>query len=273
MNILDKTAIITGAAGGIGRGIAISLAKRGCHLALVDVDAQGLEETLSLVNGSGVRVSTHVTDLAHRPSIEHLRVQFMDNHKGLDMLVNNAGIAAGGDFMDVREDVFDRVMEINFHAVVRMTRTFLPLLKNSTEARIVNISSVFGIIAPAGQTAYAASKFAVRGFSNALRHELRGTNVGVTVVHPGGVATSIARNSIPSDKFSEAEVRKRVAVMEKHLKMDPGKAGEIIVSGVAKNRSRIIVGSDARFLTLMERLFPVSYWGLINRRSGSRPRR
>ena len=183
----------------------------------------------------------------------------------MDLLVNNAGVALGGHFDEVSEADFDWLMEINFHAVVRMTRAFLPVLRASDDARIVNISSVFGLIAPPGQSAYCASKFAVRGFSNALRHELSGTRVGVSVVHPGGVATAIARNARVSAGTSAEERRRRLALAEKLLRLPPEAAGEIIVRGVEKRRARILVGRDAVFIALIERLFPVKYWSVLAR--------
>lgn len=198
MRLENRTAVVTGAASGIGRAIAISAAKRGCHLALVDRDHDGLEETRDLLAPHGVRVSLHSLDLTDRAGIAALPEAVLAQHEGVDLLVNNAGVALGGAFEDISEEDFDWLFEINVSAVVRMTRHFLPLLRLSPEARIVNISSLYGLIAPPGQTAYAASKFAVRGFSDALRHELAGSSIGVTVVHPGGVATAIAsRNASP----------------------------------------------------------------------------
>jgi short-subunit dehydrogenase len=146
-----------------------------------------------------------------------------------------------------------------------VTRAILPLLRISDDARIVNISSVFGLISPPGQSAYSASKFAVRGFSNALRHELSGTRVGVSVVHPGGVATAIARNARVSADTSAEEKRRRLALAEKLLRLPPEKAAQIIVRGIEKRRARILVGRDAIFIALIERLFPVKYWSVLGR--------
>jgi short-subunit dehydrogenase len=139
------------------------------------------------------------------------------------------------------------------------------VLKQSDAARIVNISSLFGLISPPGQAAYSASKFAVRGFSNALRYELAGSTVGVTVVHPGGVATSIARNARKSEGRSEQEIAQALARVERLLRMPPRDAAEIIVKGVARGKARILVGADAKFAALIERLMPVSYWKLLGR--------
>ncbi|HEX6624206.1 MAG TPA: SDR family NAD(P)-dependent oxidoreductase, partial [Pyrinomonadaceae bacterium] len=206
MRLEGRTAVITGAAGGIGRAIAVSLARRGCHLALADIDEAGMADTADLVRGDGVRVSRHRLDVADRAAVADLPAQVAAEHAGADLLVNNAGVAVGGTFEQVSEEDFEWLFEINFWGVVRMTRAFLPLLRASGDARVVNLSSVFGLVAPPEQVAYAASKFAVRGFSEALRHELEGSGVGVTVVHPGGVATSIAEKARVPAGVSEEEV-------------------------------------------------------------------
>jgi short-subunit dehydrogenase len=156
-------------------------------------------------------------------------------------------------------------MEINFHGVVRMTRAFLPLLHASDDARIVNLSSIYGIVSPPGQCAYSASKFAVRGFSNALRHELAGSSVAVSVVHPGGVATAIAHNArVPAGAPPEQIERGR-ANAQKLLRMPPEQAGEMIVRGIERRHARILVGSDAKIVSFLERMAPVGYWHLLKR--------
>jgi short-subunit dehydrogenase len=265
MNLKGSVAVITGAGGGIGRATALSLARRGCHLALADIDEAGLAETLAQALRSGVRASKHPLDVADRAAVAALPAEVLKSHNGVDLLINNAGVALGGHFDQLSETDFDWLMEINFHGVVRMTRAFLPLLRASDDARIVNISSVFGLISPPGQSAYSASKFAVRGFSNALRHELSGTRVGVTVVHPGGVATAIARNARVAADTSAEEKRRRLALAEKLLRLAPETAAQIIVRGIEKRRARILVGRDAVFIALIERLFPVKYWNVLGR--------
>jgi len=186
----------------------------------------------------------------------------------VDILVNNAGVAIGGTFEEVSEEDFEWLFEINFWGVVRMTRAFLPLLRRSDDARIVNLSSVFGLISPPGHTAYSASKFAVRGFSNALRNELAGTNIGVTVVHPGGVATSIADNARPAKSDTPEEIAQRKATFKKLARLPPEVAGEIIVKAIERRKARVLVGGDARMMAIVERLAPVSYWKVLGRRLG-----
>lgn len=264
MQLKDRTAIITGAASGIGRAIAHSLARRGCHLALADVNEAGLAETAQAA-AAGVRITRHRLDVGDARAIAAFRDLVRAQHERIDLLVNNAGVALGGTFEQVPEADFDWLMSINFFGVVRMTRAFLPTLKASDEARIVNISSIFGIIAPPGQTAYCASKFAVRGFSESLRKELNGTSIGVSVVHPGGVATSIAKSARRSHFVPEAELAAAMANIEAKLKMPPAEAGETIVKGIEQRKPRILVGNDAKFLAMLERVAPVSYWRLLQR--------
>jgi NAD(P)-dependent dehydrogenase (short-subunit alcohol dehydrogenase family) len=263
MNLAGKTAVVTGAASGIGRAISRSLARRGCHLALADVNEPGLAETAEMAAGAGRRITCHRLDVADRAAIAAFPAVVTAAHPGVDILVNNAGVAIGGTFDQVAEADFEWLVDINFWGVVRMTRAFLPLLKASEDARLVNISSLFGLIAPPGQTAYCAAKFAVRGFSESLRHELEGTRIGVTTVHPGGVATAIAKNARHAKAQTEAELARAQRRYEKLLTMPPEQAGEIIVRAVEQRRPRIIVGSDARNASLIERLFPVTYWKLL----------
>jgi NAD(P)-dependent dehydrogenase (short-subunit alcohol dehydrogenase family) len=265
MKLKDRVAVITGAGSGIGRAMALSLARRGCHLALVDVNDAGLAQTADEALALGVRASRHTLDVTNREAVAALPSAVVAAHGRVDLLINNAGVALGGTFEQVSEVDFDWLMDINFHAVVRMTRAFMPLLRASDEARIVNLSSLYGLISPPGQCAYSASKFAVRGFSNALRHELAGSSIGVTVAHPGGVATAIARSARVSAAIPADLVKARVARADKLLRMPPAEAGEIIVRAVEQGRERVLVGNDATFAALLERLFPVHYWRLLGR--------
>ena len=266
MRLEGRTAVITGAGGGIGRAIAVSLANRGCHLALADIDEAGLVETADLVRVNGVRVSRHRVDVADRIAVAEFPNLVVAEHAGVDVLVNNAGVAVGGTFEQVSDEDFEWLFEVNFWGVVRMTRAFLPLLRASDDARVVNLSSVYGLIAPPEQVAYAASKFAVRGFSEALRHELEGSGVGVTVVHPGGVATSIAEKARMPAGVSDEEIARRLKRYRKLLRLPPELAGETIVRGIERRQPRVLIGSDAKVISLVTRLLPVSYWKFFGRR-------
>ncbi len=254
------TAVVTGAAGGIGAALAAGLAARGAHLALADRDEEGLERVAARLRSNRLRVSVHPLDVTERDATAALPDAVRRAHGGAAILVNNAGIAAGGTFEQVAEAVFDRVMEVNFHAPVRLTRAFLPLLREAPAGRIVNVSSLFGLLAPAGSAPYSASKFALRGFSEALRHELEGSPVGVTVVHPGGVRTSIARSSLIPEGGDAAEIARRRDAFEKKLRLPPEKAAEIILRAVERRRGRVLVGGDAKLLAGIARLFPETYW-------------
>jgi short-subunit dehydrogenase len=266
LKLQGRTAVVTGAAGGIGRAIATSLARRGCNLALADIDDAALAGTAAELAAQGLRVSRHHLDVSDREAIAAFPQRVTAEHAGVDLLINNAGVALGGTFEQVAEADFDWLLAINFWGVVRMTRAFLPLLHKSDDARLVNISSLFGLIAPPGQTAYCASKFAVRGFSESLRHELSGTHIGVTVVHPGGVATSIAKNARVASSISDEEAAERQERSKSFLTMPPEIAGEIIVRGIENRAPRVLVGPDAKRAAFIERLMPVNYWNLLGRR-------
>jgi len=265
--IRGRTAVITGAASGIGRGIAIALAKRGANLALADLDEIGMQKTAEMAALHGVATSRHRLDVADRKQVAALPEAVIAAHGGADILVNNAGVAAGGTFEQVAEQDFEWLFEINFWGVVRMTRAFLPLLRASGDAHLVNISSLFGLIAPPGQAAYCASKFAVRGFTESLRRELEDerAKIAVTLVHPGGVATSITDNARLPRGANEAETAEKMDRFRKLLTMPPEKAGEIIVSGMERGKARVMVGNDAKSAALIERISPVNYWNYLRR--------
>lgn len=266
MRLDGRTAVVTGAASGIGRAIAVSLARRGCNLALADIDEAGMAETAELIRGC--RVSRHRLDVADRIAVAQFPNVVAAEHDGVDLLINNAGVAAGGTFEQVSAKDFEWLFEINFWGVVCMTRAFLPLLRASEDARVVNLSSVYGLVAPPEQTAYSASKFAVRGFSEALRHELEGSGIGVSVVHPGGVATSIVKNARLPAGATEDEIARRHEKYRKLLRLPPEIAGETIVRGIERRSPRILIGSDAKAISLIARLFPVTYWKVLVRGMG-----
>lgn len=265
MNLENRTAVVTGAASGIGRALAGALARRGCHLALADINVPGLEQTVGLVATPGLRVSCHRLDVAYAEAVADFPRVVLANHPGVDLLFNNAGVALGGTFEQVSDDEFEWLFGINFRGMVRMTRAFLPLLKASDDARLIYLSSVFGLIGTPGQTAYTASKFTIRGFAESLRHELEGSRIGVTVVHPGGVATSIAANArTPAVvSFSREEMERENEAWRKALRLPPEEAAETILRGVENRRSRLLVGNDAKVIDWAARLAPVSYWKLL----------
>ena len=268
-------AVITGAASGIGAALAVALARRGMHLALVDLDAAGLESTAAQARTAGVTVSTHAMDVADHAAVAALPAAVLATHGHVTALVNNAGVAIGGLFEQVDAVDFDWLMDINFGATVRLTRAFLPLLARESAAQLVNVSSIFGIIAPPGQTAYVASKFAVRGFSESLRHELEmnGSPVGVTIVHPGGVRTSISENARLAKGLDAADVARERANWHSLLALAPEKAAEVIAVAIERRDPRVLVGQDAKAAALVQRLFPVTYWKHVARDIARRVKR
>jgi NADP-dependent 3-hydroxy acid dehydrogenase YdfG len=194
-SIRGTAAVVTGAAGGIGRALALELAARGADLALADRDEAGLAAVAAEI-GNARKVTTHRVDVGVPAEITRFAEAAIAAHPTLNIVINNAGVALLGQFSEIDQSQMDWLMNINFWGTVHSTRAFLPHLSTRPEAHIVNLSSIFGIIAPPGQTAYCAAKFAVRGFSESLRHELQmeKSPVRLSVVHPGGVATNIARN-------------------------------------------------------------------------------
>ncbi|MBA3853451.1 MAG: acetoin dehydrogenase [Gemmatimonas sp.] len=263
MRLAGRTAVLTGAGSGIGRATAVALAARGCHLALADISAERVADTARLVAREGLRVSVHRLDVSDRAQVMAFPAQVLQHHVGVDLLFNVAGVGLGGTYEQVSDDDVAWVMDVNFWGTVWMTRAFLPALRACDDAQIVNVSSVFGMVAPAGNVAYSASKFAVRGFSEALRWELEHTHIGVTVVHPGGVATNIANDARVPDGVDEAERQRKLVFSNKRLRMPPSKAGEIIVRGVEARKLRVLVGWDAVAISLLTRLMPVRYWNVL----------
>ncbi|PWU04885.1 MAG: acetoin dehydrogenase [Terriglobia bacterium] len=261
----NGVAVITGAAGGIGGALADALAGRGCGLALIDINREGLAEVAARARACSVNVSEHVYDLACASSAGELVGEVLNAHRRVTVLVNNAGVALGGSFDEVSEEEFRALFEVNFWPVVRLTKAFLPVLREQPAAQIVNISSVFGLIGPVGQCAYAASKFAVRGVSEVLRHELERDNspVRLSVVHPGGVRTGILENARKAAAITEEHTEEEGARFEKLLRLAPEKAAVQIVRGLERRQKRILVGSDARQLDLIQRLWPASYWRFL----------
>ena len=260
--IKGGVAVVTGAAGGIGLALATRLAAEGCHLALADIDEAGLAIAGHRLRRPGLDISTHRLDVGCRDAIESFAQRVLETHGRVTLLVNNAGIALGGTFAQLDLDDIERLIDINLLGVIRMTHALLPALQRAPSAHIVNMSSLFGIIAPPGQSAYAAAKFGVRGFSESLRHEMRGTPVGLTVVHPGGVRTNIANSMVMSKQLSDDEIASDRRLYARLLTLDPDEAAREIVEAIAHRRRRLVIGRDARQAVRMQRLFPVSYWSV-----------
>lgn len=267
----DSVAVITGAGSGIGRALAVRIAKEGvAGLALADLNSEGVAETANLVTGRA-KVTTHKVDVADRDAMRQFADDVLREHGRVTHIINNAGVALGGTVNDVSLDEIEWLMGVNFWGVVHGTKFFLPHLEKEDSAHIVNISSLFGMVAPPGQAAYCASKFAVRGFTESLRHELEGTNIAVSSVHPGGVKTNIVNNARIAEGVSitEEELEKQRKFQNKLLsRTTPERAAEIIVTGMLWREPRILVGPDAAVISRIARIFPKSYFAVVNFLSG-----
>ncbi len=254
--IRDSVAVITGAGSGIGRALAQDLARRGAKLALADVNSAGLEETHRLLGDAVAR--TYTVDVGKAAAVEQFARQVQQDFGGVRLLVNNAGVALFGTFAEVSLEDMEWLIQINFWGVVYGCKFFLPLLQREPDAHIVNVSSIFGLIGPPGQTAYSSSKFAVRGFSESLREELRmgASSIKVTTVHPAGIATPIAEKA-RAGQGSAAEARERAKALFKRVAtIKPEEAARVIVKGILGNKKRVMIGADAYRIDWIARLLP-----------------
>ncbi|PYU10009.1 MAG: acetoin dehydrogenase [Acidobacteria bacterium] len=264
--VSSGVAVVTGASSGIGRALAQRLAAAGSALALADLDEAGLQQTAQSLAKSSALITTHVVDVAKEESVKSFAAVVNSRHGGVTLLINNAGVALHGNFEEISLDDFRWLMDINFWGAVYGAKYFLPLLKRESRAHIVNLSSVFGLIAPAGQTAYSASKFAVRGFTESLRHELEGSNVGVSCVHPGGIRTPIAQRARLGGSTSASRREESISRFEKLARTPPETAAAVILRGVERREPRILIGIDAYQIDVLQRLRPATYWKSLARK-------
>ena len=257
--LAGKVAAITGAGSGIGRSLALALAKKNCRLALADINAAALTETARLIAADGAACTTHVIDVSDRESVETFAADAVQEHDGIHLLINNAGVTVIDTVENIDYADFDWVMNINFWGVVYGTKAFLPYMQAAGAGHIVNISSLFGLIAAPLQAAYNASKFAVRGFTEALRIELAASPINISCVHPGGIKTNIvdkARFRAESVAVSKAELDEW---FDAEARTSADAAAAKIIRGIEKNKPRILVGFDAKVVDKIGRLFPGSY--------------
>ena len=264
-----KVAAITGAGSGIGRALALGLARRGCGLALSDVDEGGLTGTVEAARRTGVKVTGARVDVADREAVFAWADRAAGEHGRVNLIFNNAGVALGSTIEGGGYEDFEWLFDINFWGVVHGTKAFLPHLRASGEGHVVNISSVFALVSVPGQGAYNASKAAVRGFTEALRMELElsGAPVSATSVHPGGIKTNVARSarsdgSLRSLGVNPEESRKN---FEKLFVTEPEKAAEVILDAVHKDKRRVLVGPDAYVIDGLARLLPGSYQHVVKK--------
>jgi len=268
-----RVGAITGAGSGIGRAVATELARRGAEVALCDVDETGLAETADRIQATGTRVSTQRVDVADRQAVEEWADKVAADHGQVNLIVNNAGVALGANVETMSYEDLEWLMGVNFWGVVHGTKAFLPHLRAADEGHIVNISSVFGMMGIPSQSAYNAAKFAVRGFTEALRIELDadGGKVSCTTIHPGGIKTNIARNG----RFDDATMSglgvselvqdpDKVAEMtERAFRTTPEKAAQVILDAVQADKRRAFIGADAQLFKVMAMLPPGVYQNAI----------
>ncbi len=272
-NFTNKVAVITGAGSGMGRYLSILLAKAGANVAICEINPTTLAETEAMLKDYSVKVTSHIIDVADKAAIDVLPAQVIELHGHVDMVFNNAGVTVDCSFEDMSETDWDWVMNINLHGVINSTRAFLPHLQKRPEAALINISSIFGMITVPNQSVYHVAKFAVRGFTECLAKELKGSNVQVHCVHPGHIGTNIvtnARMNVRKDTVNPMQAmmgkligigstQEEMADFFRNNGMHPSRASNIILNGVLKNRKRIFVGADAKLMDLSQRLFPMHY--------------
>lgn len=261
-HLKNKVAVVTGAGSGIGRALAIALAARGCRLALSDVNEAGLAETVAAIRGSDVK--SYPLDVSDRDAIYGHAGDVVKDFGEVNLIINNAGVALSATVQEMTDADFKWVMDIDFWGVVHGTRAFLPHLIASGDGHVVNVSSVFGLIGVPKQSAYNAAKFAVRGFTESFRQEMKleSQPVSVSCVHPGGIRTNIA-NSARMGKSENADAQRKG--FDKLAMTTSEKAADIIVKGILKDESRILVGPDAWGIDVINRLLGSAYQPLVQR--------
>ena len=251
MKVQNKILVVTGGGNGIGRELVLTLLARDASVAAVDINEAALQETVELAGNKKERLTTHIVNIADQGAVEAFRDEVLSQHGAIDGLINNAGIIQP--FVRVNDldyEAIERVMDVNFYGTLYMTKAFLPHLLTRPEAHIANISSMGGFLPVPGQTVYGASKAAVKVFTEGLNSELLSTNVRVTVVFPGAIGTNIAAHSGLGDSLGMETDQGA------HRTLAPGKAAQIIIDGIERNRYRILVGSDAAFMDFLYRLSP-----------------
>jgi len=258
-------AIVTGAASGIGEALSRGLGSRGSSLVLIDRDAAGLTRVADDLRSKhpGISVATVTADLSDRDDTDRIGAEMAAQHTDTTLLINCAGVALGGTFDQVSLEDFRWLFEINFHSAVTLTHHVLPALQRNRGSHLVNVSSVYGLVAPPGQAAYASSKFALRGFTESLRAEAAWWDVGVSCVHPGGIKTAIASNARIGAQISPSEAQKRVDRINGSLTISPSDAAETILRGVERRKPRVLIGLSARLPDVMARIAPGNYIKLL----------
>ncbi len=265
-NLEGKIVVVTGAGSGIGRALALQLAAQGAQLALCDINETNLQKTVEIASAHGVKVYSAAVDVSKRDAFQTFADNVARALGNASVIINNASVALSQNVEGMDRKDFEWVLNINFWGVVNGCEAFLPQLRQQKDAHIVNISSIFGIIGVPSQSAYNASKFAVKGFTEALRQELNGSNIHVTCVHPGGIKTNIARNArVHNDMFGRvADVKKLAADFDRLAATTAEEAARQIVRAIENNQKRLLIGKDAKALDVIQRLLPNHYDTVLN---------
>lgn len=261
----DKIAVVTGAASGIGRATAVELARAGCHLAIADLDTEGLAETAAQVEAQGRNASTHQVNVADKQAMEAFAAEVIEAQGSVDILINNAGVALSQNVATQSLEDLEWIFGINFWGVVYGCHYFLPHIQKQAEGHIVNISSLFGLIGVPTQSAYCATKFAVRGYTESFRAELllEDSPIGVTSVHPGGIDTNIAKNARHKDGMKGLSHAASVKSFKKAAITSPESAASQIVRAIRQNKPRLVIGKDAKTIEVVQRASPTGYIKLV----------
>lgn len=268
INLKNNVVVITGAASGIGRQLAIQLAKMKCNLALCDIDAVELNNTVDLIPKDSIRVKVAIVDVANQEAVSEFAKEVISAFGTVDRLINNAGKTGGDDINDVTIDHFKLIMNINFFGTLYFTKAFLPHLLKRPSASIVNVSSVNSFVPFPSNGAYNCSKYAVLGLSETLQQELAKTGVSVTSIHPGGVKTNILKNSKTADSTkTEIDLEKAQEQFHKITLTSPEKAARLIIKAMRKRKKRVLIGADAKFMSAVKRLFPALAVAMLGRAS------
>jgi short-subunit dehydrogenase len=276
MNIKGKVAVITGAASGIGRALALAMAGPCRGLALCEINAEGLEETAQMARKQDCQVYTQLVDTAKREQMEEFAEAAIAEFEAVDVVINNAGMAIGrASVLDVPLEALELIVGVNMWGMIYGTKIFLPHLITRPEAAVVNVSSLFGIMAVPDQAGYITTKFAIRGFNETLRMEMRHTQTHVHVmsVHPGGIATNIAKAAPRVTDMEDKLYQADIANFDRFLRMPPEKAARKILRGIQRKKGRLLIGWDARLMDIVVRLFPSAYLRFVGKRAYQQKRK
>lgn len=265
--LTNRTAAITGGGSGIGQALAIELAREGCHIAISDINEDGLKDTVKTLQSMGAVVTSQVLDVADRKAMEDWAATVAKEFDGVNVIVNNAGVGLGATVEDMTYEDFEWLMGINFWGVVYGTKAFLPYIQEAGEGHIVNISSLFGIVSVPTQSAYNAAKFAVRGFTESLRQELEisGSNISCTTIHPGGIKTNIAKTARIRDvDLIPVDTDAMISNFDKLAMTTAQDAALAIIKGITHNKRRVLIGKDAIVIDFLQRMMPTAYQRIIS---------